>query len=531
MKRLMGIVLAVVAIVGFSTLAMANSARLNEFSKVFGQIGVQSRFDENHDYDVDGMDLAKLAVKFSRKQLVTVSEPYEQPHLWEVNVDKAQSVSIAISTGPEELWFKGLKAVHDLPISDLRLLFGDQSFDLDSVDIRLAPNTLFVMQLQFDVWEEFESRIILKRFIFEDKKGREFRDEATLVYDVASYALPEPTYGIYFEGASQPQTVLAGTSFLVGRVVLRAENGRGNLRDLAMKNTLSASNADLGPIMLFTDEAMTEKVGASTIDWNGQVTWENLSYEFSDVTYLWFVVSVRSIDYSASPGPFATATAGNQFRFEIVRSDIENPDTGNYYYDVHSDIQTPVFTIVGAMPGNIAATDAGERMLMRGPQVIFSYAVASSDSSNLDVDGDKLPLKLTNYTLRLKGANLSGGYNAVSVSDFYIFTPGSAKLPLLDGYGGPAHLVETPDGSVVRYDLSKTFGVLPGGVVNAGELKEYKIGCFVDNLTVGESLQGELIDMVGFVHNTGNLGIDGQDTRNFVYNVDTPVTGPKLIYP
>ena len=309
----------------------------------------------------------------------------------------------------------------------------------------------------------------------------------------ASTIATEGTYTAIFDntevGTNSNQNVLAGTSkALVGRIKFTAAKENALVKKISVTETGTITGADVSTLSLYKDKAGTQLVGtaAYVLDTNGYFDFDltGAPFEVKNVgaTYLYVFANVNGIDYSASPAPASTATAGRTIYLSLAdtgdhATEATGKDTGTTLSDSGVNGAASMYsTVMGAVVSNITTAFA-DATLSSGTKDVFSFKVTAPASGNTASDGTPLGANIGTTTLTV--ASSSG----ITLSTFKVRRVGGANGE--QTAGANATLV---NGSL-QIDFQAIYEGLTDGVVKPGETAEYVITATVGGISgTGNSL-------------------------------------------
>ncbi len=133
-------------------------------------------------------------------------------------------------------------------------------------------------------------------------------------------------------GTNVDKYVVAGQQASVGRLRLTATREAAILEKLTLERGSSgtATSDDVSKVTLYANEALTEEIASISVNSSHEAVFEDLGIEIptTGVKYVYIGADVKPIDYSASPGSNATATAGKIIEFEIDSAEAKGSATG-----------------------------------------------------------------------------------------------------------------------------------------------------------------------------------------------------------
>lgn len=306
-------------------------------------------------------------------------------------------------------------------------------------------------------------------------------------------------------GINIDKNVLAGSTFLVGRLKLTAAKEDAKIVDLSLDNTGDASDSDVGTLYLYKDKEMTQLVGGTAQGNLGYAKFENLNFVVptTGTTYLYLAAQTKATDYSASPASGSTGTQGRTVKFTtfnagtVYITKVRGVSTGEDYA-AGTDLTLPGTaskqgTLLSSMISNVATSMGATGVLSGGSnKTVFSFKVtAASPSSNVDYDSAAAGLKLATTTL------------TISTSSGVVLT--GFQIRRVGGSGAVAASVATTS-SGVQIGFADSYGANTDLIVRPGETAEYEILAYVSVTGTSQSCQVSINNMsdLKYYYNTTN---------------------------
>jgi len=276
------------------------------------------------------------------------------------------------------------------------------------------------------------------------------------------------------------KNVLGGTKVLVGRIKLTAQKEVAVVKKLALANfgTTPGDNGDVTTLQLYKEKAGTTLLGTANLgaDRYAQfdITGSPIEVSVSGTTYLYVYTNVKGVDYSASPAPDSTATAGRTVTLEATSTtayptEVFGKNTGTKLSNSSlGTTKAKAGTIMGAVMSNIT-TSYAEAVLSSGVKDIFSFKVTAPASSNMALDGSPLGFKLATTTFSIatsSGIVLSafkvrrnlGGNGEQTCGGSAVLGGGTIAIGFQNCYGAGTDLIVKP-GETAEFVIAATAAV------------------------------------------------------------------------
>lgn len=335
-----------------------------------------------------------------------------------------------------------------------------------------------------------------------------------------------------YTGISAAKNVLAGSEVMVGRIKLTAQNEDAKIEDFTLMNwTGNATADDVAYLNLYSDSAMTTKIGTATFDSSKRATFDNVNITVTTAAskYVYIGAVVKGINYSTANMADATATAGRTIALRIASSSYSTDydvkalgvSTGDELSQtgIASTTDTNTATVMGATISNITSAFANGLLANGTGKDIFSFKVTVPESSNLDYDMSELGVKLASSTFTV--ATSSG----VVLSTFKVERVGgqNGEKTVFGATSNPAM-----GNGTFLIDFATTYGTDQDLIVKPGQTAEYVVKATITGVDANDSLQVTMENInsssnVMYTHNTGAIGVDGVDTST-VYTLIPGIT-------
>lgn len=291
-------------------------------------------------------------------------------------------------------------------------------------------------------------------------------------------------------GINSNKNVLAGSTYLAGRIKMTAQKENAKIIDLALKMTGTSTDSDVSAIYLYKDKDMTSAnlVGQTSMSVGGDAKFEALNYEVPTVgtAYLYVAVATKPVDYSVSKASGSTGTSGQAIKFKVATSTgtyntkVRGVSTGEDYVNgteaTIGTTETKVATMLGAVISSLTTSFANGSLGI-GQNKIFSFKVtAPAPSNNVAYDGTALGIKLatTDFAVsksaditptEYKVQRVGGALVKQAVTPTVNATTGSTTINWENAFGASQDLIVKP-GETAEYEIFATIAD-GGGVENS----------------------------------------------------------------
>lgn len=297
-------------------------------------------------------------------------------------------------------------------------------------------------------------------------------------------------------GINVNKNVLAGSTFLVGRVKLTAQKEDAKVIDLSLQDTGNTNDSDVGSLYLYKDKEMTQLVGATGLGSSNLAKFENLNFVVptTGTTYLYLAAMTKAVDYSVSPASASTGHAERTVIFKIFdtapyATKVRGVSTGDDYTNgVDATVGATVSktgTMLGAVISGIT-TDFPNGSLSNGAgQKVFSFKITvPTPSANVAYDGTALGAQLatTTFAISTTSGVVLSGYKVQRVG------------------GALGKVAASITGSVINW--ATTYGASSTDlIVRPGETATYEIYADITGVTTNSSAQVSISDLTTFFYN------------------------------
>lgn len=277
-------------------------------------------------------------------------------------------------------------------------------------------------------------------------------------------------------GTNAVKNVLAGSTFLAGRIKLTAQNENAKIIDLVLGTTLPNSDSDIGSLILYKDKEMTQMVGATALTSAGTAKFEGLNFEVPTVgtTYLYLAVQSKAVDYSVSPASASTGHTAIAVTFNAGSiangTKIRGVSTGDDFTTAEATIgstASKTATMYGAIISGVT-TSFTNATLGDGPMKIFSFKVTvPTPSNNVAYDGAALGVNMATTTFTISSTT------GVTLSSWQVQRVGGAngKKDATEGVS----LTHNVTGGTAVIGFGNVSGLGNDIIVRPGETAEYEI--------------------------------------------------------
>lgn len=317
------------------------------------------------------------------------------------------------------------------------------------------------------------------------------------------------------------KNVLAYSRSLLGRIKLTAQKENAILEDLDIQATSSADYDTLATLHLYDNKNLSgDPIASVDLDTTKTAHFEDFNYEIpvSGSTYLYIAGDIKGVDYSESPSADATAAAGTDIELTIpadgsgkMSAKVMGASTGEELTDpAYTGNKTKTSTVMGGIISAFTSDYEGA-LLGSGSKKIFSFKVTAPANSNIDFNGDPLPIFMDDITFTTSGVSTTTGTNTVTLSNIQIERVGGSlgKQAALDATGTSTAV--SNDGTSFVIDLQQTYAAVSSTtddlMIDPGETAEYAVYATLGDVDGDESVQvyiNNLDNNAGFAHYTSD---------------------------